>query len=313
MEKPFFPITVIEGSDEPWDEELFGPCFQLFRAEDEEHALKLANMGNYGLGSSVWSQSAKGEEFSDKIRSGIGFVNSVPASDYSYPTGGVANSGFGRECGSEGYRQFANIKTHFVNWFDYPIITLIVVILKKFHAECYQNVDTKDNIILDTIYVCDVDLMGRIRSPWRDNIINWIKGARRAISILFGICFLSIPYQHPGFCPPEGDSHPPECWSFWRGWSYIGLRICRSGCFWSFHILWFCIWSYIGCSSEVSRVRGQTCTSFRRDNTHFPYIFCRVGTSAWRTCHQWIFPYHPGWSWRHFSDRSFPIGAVWSG
>jgi len=115
MEKPFFPITVIEGSDEPWDEELFGPCFQLFRAEDEEHALKLANMGNYGLGSSVWSQSAKGEEFSDKIRSGIGFVNSVPASDYSYPTGGVANSGFGRECGSEGYRQFANIKTHFVN------------------------------------------------------------------------------------------------------------------------------------------------------------------------------------------------------
>ena len=32
MKKPFFPITVIEGSDEVWDEELFGPVYQLFRA-----------------------------------------------------------------------------------------------------------------------------------------------------------------------------------------------------------------------------------------------------------------------------------------
>lgn len=34
MKKPFFPITVIEGSDEPWDEECFGPVFKLFRAEN---------------------------------------------------------------------------------------------------------------------------------------------------------------------------------------------------------------------------------------------------------------------------------------
>jgi acyl-CoA reductase-like NAD-dependent aldehyde dehydrogenase len=32
MKKPHFPITVIEGTDETWDMELFGPCFQLFRA-----------------------------------------------------------------------------------------------------------------------------------------------------------------------------------------------------------------------------------------------------------------------------------------
>ncbi len=35
MKRPFFPITVIEGSDEVWDEELFGPVYQLFRAENE--------------------------------------------------------------------------------------------------------------------------------------------------------------------------------------------------------------------------------------------------------------------------------------
>jgi succinate-semialdehyde dehydrogenase/glutarate-semialdehyde dehydrogenase len=55
MVKPFFPITVIEGSDEPWDEELFGPIFQLFRIEDDEHAIKVANSGTYGLGGSVFS------------------------------------------------------------------------------------------------------------------------------------------------------------------------------------------------------------------------------------------------------------------
>jgi acyl-CoA reductase-like NAD-dependent aldehyde dehydrogenase len=39
MKRPFFPITVIEGSDEVWNEELFGPVFQLFKAEDEKHAI----------------------------------------------------------------------------------------------------------------------------------------------------------------------------------------------------------------------------------------------------------------------------------
>ena len=34
MKRPFFPITVIEGSNEVWDEELFGPVFQLFRADN---------------------------------------------------------------------------------------------------------------------------------------------------------------------------------------------------------------------------------------------------------------------------------------
>ena len=97
MKKPFFPITVIQSPNEEWDQELFGPCFQLFKVESEEEALKVANFGSYGLGSSVFS-AERGEWFSDNIRSGIGFVNSVPVSDHIYPIGGVARSGFGRQC-----------------------------------------------------------------------------------------------------------------------------------------------------------------------------------------------------------------------
>ena len=79
MQKPFFPITVIEGSDETWDQELFGPVFQLFRADNEQHAIKLAISGTYGLGGSVFSAS-RGEQVLDRIRCGIGFVNSIPKS-----------------------------------------------------------------------------------------------------------------------------------------------------------------------------------------------------------------------------------------
>lgn len=57
MKTPFFPITVIEGTNDIWDQECFGPVFQLFKADDEAHAIKLANGGSYGLGGSVFSAS----------------------------------------------------------------------------------------------------------------------------------------------------------------------------------------------------------------------------------------------------------------
>lgn len=34
MKKPFFPITVIECAKEEWDEELFGPVYLLYKADN---------------------------------------------------------------------------------------------------------------------------------------------------------------------------------------------------------------------------------------------------------------------------------------
>lgn len=95
IEKPFFPITVIEGTEEVFDEEMFGPVWTLYRAKDEKDAIRLANMGQYGLGGEVFSKS-HGEEVIDKIRCGMGFVNEFVKSDYSFPSGGVGKSGYGR-------------------------------------------------------------------------------------------------------------------------------------------------------------------------------------------------------------------------
>lgn len=58
----------------------------------------MANQGEYGLGGEVFSKN-HGEEVIDQIRCGMGFVNEFVKSDYTFPSGGVGKSGYGRECG----------------------------------------------------------------------------------------------------------------------------------------------------------------------------------------------------------------------
>lgn len=89
--------------------------FQLFRAKTEAHAVEIANQGHYGLGACCYGPDERAEQVIKEVRSGMAFVNSVTKSDATFPTGGVARSGFGREGGDEGYRQFANIRTVYIN------------------------------------------------------------------------------------------------------------------------------------------------------------------------------------------------------
>lgn len=93
-------------------DELFGPVASVFRAKDINDAIRIANGTSFGLGASAWTRDeSERDQFIAEVESGMVFINGMVASDARLPFGGVRNSGFGRELGEFGIREFVNIKS----------------------------------------------------------------------------------------------------------------------------------------------------------------------------------------------------------
>jgi succinate-semialdehyde dehydrogenase/glutarate-semialdehyde dehydrogenase len=93
-------------------EEVFGPVACIIIVKDEKEAIKMANSTDFGLGAAIWSKDIeRAEKVARKIETGLVFVNGMVKSDPRMPFGGVKKSGYGRELGSYGIKEFTNIKS----------------------------------------------------------------------------------------------------------------------------------------------------------------------------------------------------------
>jgi succinate-semialdehyde dehydrogenase/glutarate-semialdehyde dehydrogenase len=96
-----------------FDEETFGPVAAIVSVQDEDEAVALANRHVYGLGAAVFTRDlAKGRRLAaTELDAGACCVNDFVKSDPRLPFGGVKQSGYGRELGLFGAREFVNIKS----------------------------------------------------------------------------------------------------------------------------------------------------------------------------------------------------------
>lgn len=115
----FYPPTVltsVEPGMAAFDTEVFGPVAAITSADDVEDAIGLANRSCYGLGAAVFTRDLeRGEAIAaQRLEAGNCFVNDFVRSDPRLPFGGVKDSGYGRELGPFGIREFVNVKTVYV-------------------------------------------------------------------------------------------------------------------------------------------------------------------------------------------------------
>ena len=111
----WYPATVLDNvqpGQPAYDDELFGPVASLIRAKDADDAMRIANDSRFGLGGGIFTEDKeKAIELADKhFDTGMVFINGFGLAQPNMPFGGVKDSGYGREHGGFGMKEFVNIK-----------------------------------------------------------------------------------------------------------------------------------------------------------------------------------------------------------
>ena len=112
----FYPPTVltnVEPGMPAYEEELFGPVASLIKAKDDEDAMRIANDSRFGLGGGIFSGNPERaiELARKRFDTGMVNINGYHLAQPNLPFGGVKDSGYGREHGGFGIREFVNVKS----------------------------------------------------------------------------------------------------------------------------------------------------------------------------------------------------------
>ncbi|EWH14380.1 succinate-semialdehyde dehydrogenase [Cellulophaga geojensis KL-A] len=111
----YYPSTVL-GNVTPgqpaYSQELFGPVASLIKAKDNTDAMRIANDSKFGLGGGIFSENEdKAMDLAKNyFDTGMIHINSYGLAYPNMPFGGVKNSGYGREHGGFGIKEFVNAK-----------------------------------------------------------------------------------------------------------------------------------------------------------------------------------------------------------
>jgi len=118
----YFNPTLVEAHDANTDTlkvEMFGPVMTLMPFDGEEQVIELANNSDYRLGSGVFTENiARAHRVSNRLRSGICWINTYRAVSPIAPFGGFNQSGYGREAGIDSIMDYTRTKTTWINTSD---------------------------------------------------------------------------------------------------------------------------------------------------------------------------------------------------
>ncbi len=109
----WFPPTFFTGvaqSHRIAHEEIFGPVLAVMTFRTPEEAIEKANNTPYGLSAGVWTdKGSKIFRVSSKLRAGVVWANTFNKFDPASPFGGYKESGFGREGGVQGLKEYVEL------------------------------------------------------------------------------------------------------------------------------------------------------------------------------------------------------------
>jgi acyl-CoA reductase-like NAD-dependent aldehyde dehydrogenase len=112
----YYPATVlvdVQPGQPAYDDELFGPVASIIKARDDEDAMRIANDSRYGLGGGIFSKDTERARklAAQHFDTGMVCINKYNVALPNMPFGGVKDSGYGREHGGFGMKEFVNAKS----------------------------------------------------------------------------------------------------------------------------------------------------------------------------------------------------------